>query len=272
MKKYTIKINDIKTARVFSFLDEKIGNDKYRTIEKIANKIPKIKGRHGGFAKKEYLKYNLDWLVFGHDFKKIKQKKVNEKRLVNTIKEILDLCSDIVNKKIYIFIFPNSDYRSIKKLDGISGFNPYKNAISIALYKTKRWKKALKETIAHETAHASSCIVYASENTTLGDALVLEGIAEHFKEAKLGKGRAPWTKVITRNQIINIFKELKPKLNKKDDYFTHSEVFFGTGKYPHWAGYSIGYYLIQKYLKGQKNINWKRIIKMPPKEILKEST
>ncbi len=270
MKIHTIKVANKKTVKIFSFLDEKIGRDKYEIFEKIANKIPEINGRYCGYRSKEHLKYHLDWIIFGHGFKKIRQKKINEIEIVTVMNEVLSLCSDIINNSTYIFVFPNSYEEVIKKMNGVSGYNPYRNVVSISLYKTRKWKNSLKETIVHELAHASSFIIYSSKNTTLGEALILEGIAEHFRESKLGKNKSPWIKAISRNKILNILRELKLKLNWRDDYILHGEIFFGTGKYPNWVGYSIGYYLVGKYLKKQKNINWKKIIKTPPKKILRE--
>jgi len=61
--------------------------------------------------------------------------------------------------------------------------------------------------------------------------------------------------------------EIKPLLHE-NDFEKYSEVFFGTGKYPLWTGYSIGYFLVKKYLKKQKIIKWKEVLKVNPEEIL----
>ena len=67
-----------------------------------------------------------------------------------------------------------------------------------------------------------------------------------------------------------LLEELKDKLDSEnfDDYI---EVFYGSGKYPNWSGYTIGYNLITKYLEGKENVNWNDLLRKNPKEILKES-
>ena len=66
-----------------------------------------------------------------------------------------------------------------------------------------------------------------------------------------------------------LFRLTKLEVNSKK-YKLYREVFFGTGKYPLWSGYTIGYYILKEYLKQQKEINWEKIIKTKPKVILKE--
>ncbi|MBT4651756.1 hypothetical protein HOC13_04525 [Candidatus Woesearchaeota archaeon] len=46
------------------------------------------------------------------------------------------------------------------------------------------------------------------------------------------------------------------------------EVFYGTGKYPNWTGYSIGYYLVEKYLENKQEVDWNKLLRKDPKEIL----
>jgi len=64
-------------------------------------------------------------------------------------------------------------------------------------------------------------------------------------------------------------KEIKPVLHK-NNFKKYNEIFFETGKHPLWSGYSIGYFLVKKYLEKQKTINWKELLKINPEEILKE--
>ena len=75
--------------------------------------------------------------------------------------------------------------------------------------------------------------------------------------------------VISEKEILKIFNEIKNRLNSKNNKF-HKEVFYGTGKYPLWSGYAIGYYIVKEYLKKQKKVNWSKIIKTKPRVILNE--
>jgi uncharacterized protein YjaZ len=170
--------------------------------------------------------------------------------------------------KKYVFIFPCFDNFTIKEMDGIGGFCSWKNVLMIFLHPINNWENILKETIAHEFAHSISPF-YNGGNITIGQGLIFEGLAEHFREFVFGGKTAPYCKAINKNKIKLIFNELKSKLNSKNDEF-YSEVFFGTGKYPLWAGYSIGYYLIGKYLENKKNVDWNLLLRTNPQKIMKE--
>ena len=68
---------------------------------------------------------------------------------------------------------------------------------------------------------------------------------------------------------MKIFYKLKDRLDD-DSFETYNEIFYGKGGYPLWAGYTIGYYLIEDYLKKQKDIDWKKMLRENPNKILKE--
>ena len=78
----------------------------------------------------------------------------------------------------------------------------------------------------------------------------------------------PISKAISKEESRKLFIEIKPIL-KENDFDKYSEVFFGTGEYPLWAGYTTGYFLVKKYLDKQETIKWKELLKINPKEILK---
>ena len=194
---------------------------------------------------------NLNWSI-GKKIGKIK--KVDLK----VIKEAVLACNKFICKrKVYIFIFPTFDEFILNKMDGVSGYTIYKNTIAIYINTNKNYKKALKETLVHEMAHVISD--YYNKNT-LKDALINEGLAEHFREYLIGGGKAKWVKSISKKEALLIFKKIKPYLNKSNDKL-YRELFLGGGRYPLWAGYAIGYYLIDNYLKKQKIINWNKILK-----------
>ncbi len=48
----------------------------------------------------------------------------------------------------------------------------------------------------------------------------------------------------------------------------YMDVFYGTGKYSSWLGYSLGYYLVEKYLATLNEIDWNILLRKNPKEIL----
>jgi len=220
---------------------------------------------YAGYKNKSALKKFLNWSIYGD--KKGNWENLNEKEIRKEINKVLFFCKSILeNKKIKIFVFPTIDSFIIKKMDGVSGFSIWKNTIIINISSTKKWRKTLRETVCHELAHALA--LNFNKRKTIQDDLIFEGIAEHFREHFIGGGKAKWVRSIKRKQIKQILKDIKPFLKKRDNKI-YEELFFGSKKYPLWSGYAIGYYLVGSYLKKQKKINWKKIIKIPPKEIIK---
>jgi len=82
-----------------------------------------------------------------------------------------------------------------------------------------------------------------------------------------GGASAPYSKSLNEEEAIKTLNEIKNKLDSKD-WNEYMEIFYGTKGYPLWAGYSIGYYLVRKYLKNKEKINWNELLRENPKEIL----
>lgn len=190
----------------------------------------------------------------------------NKKELIRNIKEALNLCSSVITRKITISIYPTDDRFIIEKMKGVGGFSSQKNTILIYIHATRGWQKAVRETVAHELAHALA--LNYNKRTTLRDHLVFEGVAEHFRKHFLGGEKAVWVISISKKQAKLFFNKIRRYLNSESDSL-YRKLFFGTEKYPCWAGYAIGYYVVEAYLKKQDKVDWKKIIKTSPNTIMK---
>ena len=88
---------------------------------------------------------------------------------------------------------------------------------------------------------------------TLFDNLIFEGLA-CVLEADFIKNKAEkslFIKTILERSDEQNKEILAQVYNKLDsDNYIYNEIFFnGSDKLPRWAGYSLGYYLVKKYLK-----------------------
>ncbi|MBC3213775.1 DUF2268 domain-containing putative Zn-dependent protease [Serratia fonticola] len=103
---------------------------------------------------------------------------------------------------------------------------------------------ALCRQIVHEMHHClrMGTVGYGS---TLGEALVSEGLAGHFVRYVLGTEPELWERAVTTEylRLLPVTEQLL-----KMPYYDHAEWFFGTGKYPKWLGYSLGYHLVNIWL------------------------
>lgn len=268
----TIKIQNKKIAEGYIIQgDNSVVGKKEKFLNSLITAKMRSEIKKIGFENELELKEFIKNFILGSNNKKIEINLFDEKKIMKAVKETLVVCKPIIaSQKVKIFIFPTIDQFSIEKMKGINGFCVSKKTIFIGLFPVKNWYKELKKTLCHELAHALSPY-YNMETMSVGDGLVLDGIAEHFRERKVGGTRAAWSTAIKKEKAKIIFKKVKKKLDS-EKVNTYSEIFYGRGKYPLWAGYSIGYYLVGDYLKKiNGKINWKRIIETSPKKILQDS-
>ncbi len=109
-----------------------------------------------------------------------------------------------------------------------------------------------------------------NERKTIQDDLVFEGVAEHFREVFEGGGKAEWVKSISKDEARSILREIEPSPGTENEQF-YLDLFLGTGKFPLWAGYAIGYYLVESYLNQLEEKDWINIIKISVLEIMTQS-
>ncbi len=271
METSEIKIKNTR-VKIFSFL-EKAGllrNDG-EFIESVMREI-KENNRDGfaGFLDKEGLRSHLEsWVcegpLIGGGYP---QDKISTKECSYLIQNVFENISEILDKReISFYLFPTLSGFTINKMGGSGGVLIWKNIIYIEIFPIKGWEKHFKSSLVHELAHALS--PYFNVNSmNIGQGFIFDGIAEHLQEKFVGI-KSPWTKAITENQVLEILRELKnnDRLNHKN-FNLYNELFYGTGKYPLWTGYTIGYYLVGEYLKKQKNIDWKKLLRINPEIIL----
>ncbi len=178
-------------------------------------------------------------------------------------------CLKEVNEKPYVFIFPSYSTFTKLKMGGVGGNFSKRNVMLIFVNTSaKMWEYSLKETLCHEFVHVVSPYYNPWENT-IGERIVFEGIAENFQENVLKGRRSIFSKILKEKDCKEIFKKVVNKINSKNSK-EHDRFFYGGKKYKRWTGYSLGYLLIKKYLKKNKNIGWISIIHKNPNKILEE--
>lgn len=195
--------------------------DKILDMVKYSEKIG-----YAGYLEKEALRKFLDWSIYGQD-------SVPEWKPVD-VEKIKEEIGDV--KDLEVFVFPTLNKFTIEKLNCVQGFCLWKNTIILGVY----GDCSVKETFYHELCHAI-CLNYFSRETLLDD-FIFDGLAEHFVEEHL-KIKSKLV-LLSKEEALKIFNDVKDKLNRTD---LNSELFYGTGKYPLWAGYSVGYYLVKDF-------------------------
>ena len=136
-------------------------------------------------------------------------------------------------------------------VDHIYGYTPNAHVVFVYLNPgVKDFEKIVKEdlgkTLAHELHHSVRWR-NPGYGANLLEALVTEGLAEHFAKEVDNSGTEPWTKVLSKNEIQKLLHLAKENFHK---HYNHDEWFFGAnGKFLYWTGYSLGYEIVGEYLK-----------------------
>ncbi len=265
MKKFEIKKNGMVLAETYVFLENFENKKKESIIRELLNEVEAEKAGYSGYKSIVELKEFIEWAVFARETAQefsFKISKEHEESIKKACNNAINLCSKFIEQKINIVIFPIFDSFVIEEMRGCVGFCTSPKNIIIAMNFNKNSEVALKETLAHELAHAISPF-YNGGDFSLSEGFILDGLAEHFREQIIGGEIAPWSRAITKEKAKAIFPKLRGNFKTKELSIWES-IFFGSEEYTRWSGYSIGYYLFEDYLKKQKKIDWKKIICTKP--------
>lgn len=229
--------------------------------------------KYAGYSNKKDLKKNLL-----RDFKKEsvskykKPSKKKEKEIKNNITETIKKLNNILSHPdppIFIFIYPWFPPR--EKCSLFNGVMASASFYTIHLFidLNNYTKHSIKETLAHEWNHLVFYKYHSKNQYTLLEHIIIEGLAEVFKEETIREDPTPWALALTEEEAQEKFNLLKGKLNQKNRNL-YEEVFFGSKEYKKWTGYSVGYWLIKNFRENHSQYSWEEIIKIEAEEIIKK--
>ena len=150
----------------------------------------------------------------------------------------------LITNRLYDIIIPE---------DGVGGRTRTSDFIELAVDEEKVTENSISEMVVHELCHAARWGKNDEWINTLFDSMISEGIATYL-EAEFVKDREEKTVFIktilerTDDENKKILEELRDQLDS--NYYDYNTIFFnGNDKLPRWSGYSLGYYLVKKYLE-----------------------
>jgi len=101
--------------------------------------------------------------------------------------------------------------------------------------------------LAHEFHHARRWRAVGYGRTLL-EAIVSEGLADHFSVEVSGAPPPPWTRALAPAQLSAWTRRALADGDQQP--YDHNAWFFGTGSdIPRWAGYSVGFALVGEFLR-----------------------
>jgi uncharacterized protein YjaZ len=127
-------------------------------------------------------------------------------------------------------------------------------------------------TVAHELDHAERTLHGPGYGTTLLDAMVSEGMADAFARQALPDASAiPWDRALNRVEEDLVWRLARPRLGERQDSAAHALWFYGSGRLPRWAGYTIGRDIVRSYLRRHPNQDPAGIVRLSARRILAAS-
>jgi hypothetical protein len=122
----------------------------------------------------------------------------------------------------------------------------------------------LRRQVAHEVHH---CLRHAGPGygQSLGEALVSEGLAGQFVNRLFGTPPEPWERAVASREAWRFLPDAKALALPLYD---HSAWFFGTGSYPRWLGYTLGYLLAGRWRAVNPEASGERLVNVTAAEVL----
>ena len=131
---------------------------------------------------------------------------------------------------------------------GLGGFTQNGTSVEIAIDASSSEatvEERLPPLAAHEFHHAAR-FRSPGYGRTLLQAMVSEGLADHYAAELTGRPLPPWVLALSGDEIDEWIERARPEFDSTG--YDHSAWFFGRGAaIPVWAGYAIGFRLVSDY-------------------------
>ncbi len=159
-------------------------------------------------------------------------------------------------------------------MSGVSGVTPGAGRVWIQIYPEGDWQVEIGPAVAHEYHHSVRMALMQEPiaETNLIGGMVLEGMADSFVRV-LYPDRAldPWTDALTPEQETAAWEVMQPYLETTGIDTVDSFLFGSRDDVPRWAGYTIGFHIVQAFLQRNPEASVASWTPLDSREILTRS-
>jgi uncharacterized protein YjaZ len=194
--------------------------------------------------------------------------------VVDAIRAQTNKAIELLQTKIQLsdvdIIFSYNPVETIPHL-GFGGYTPDAHTVQISVDTdnvelVRTIDDELVHTLLHEFHHAMRwrSVGYGE---TLGEALVTEGLADHFDVEVTGGAPQKWATEVSITEDSELLARARRLFSEP---YSHEDWFFGSEaeRLPKWAGYSLGWFLVKKYLDAHPGKHASQLHATPAAEIL----
>lgn len=154
--------------------------------------------------------------------------------------------------------------------EGVMGVASYSCVFHLFINLSNFSEQSLIDTTAHELNHTIYYYRHYDDfnNRNLLDSILMEGLAENFKEAYFTPESTPWASALKEGEAFKILKESKDLLLTTNEDEIQSFIFGKGGGQKRWMGYSVGYWLVKKFIAENLDLSWDEIMQLDQKSFL----
>ena len=193
-----------------------------------------------------------------------------EPRLQQKISESLNTIRSYLKVPDLLIIVDTDPYNVIPEI-GIGGFNPDEYTVRLSInpdfkYLYQAIDTSMPSILAHEIHHAMRrrSVGYGS---TLGEAIITEGLADHFSIEVFQTSPPVWSTYIQEPELSQLMKVAKENWLQKD--YNHGKWFVGSSmEIPRWTGYSLGFKIVADYLNQHMGLSPSQLHSQPASSFL----
>jgi uncharacterized protein YjaZ len=170
--------------------------------------------------------------------------------------------------KNFIFVYPYFPSREDNIFEGVMAVAAYSCVFHVFIDFHSYTLRSLENTIAHELNHTIYYYHHYDNfnNYALLEEIIIEGLAENFREQLFDHRPTPWAVALSRQKAIDILANSEDILDSHDPA-TIKNFLLGGKKYKKWTGYSIGYWITKTFIEDSR-LSWNKIMKIPPEIFL----
>ncbi len=228
---------------------------------------------YSGYTDIESLKQGLlDHIGNGNIEKYEGISKDQKKEIKKLISKTIETCNDklFIPTKNFVFVHPYLITEEDNVFEGIMAVAVYSCVFHLFVNLDKYSKKTIENTVAHELNHTIYYYHHYDDfnNYTLLDEILLEGLAENFREQYFDPKVTKWAGALLKDKSFDILKSSQNVLVSRDKKVIKGFL-FGNDKYKRWTGYSVGYWLVNEFIKNNPNLSWDEIMRTKPQIFLK---
>ncbi|HEY3391869.1 MAG TPA: DUF2268 domain-containing putative Zn-dependent protease, partial [Lacipirellulaceae bacterium] len=154
-------------------------------------------------------------------------------------------------------------------MHGVGGFTAGAGKIWLTVLPRDDWQDWITYTVAHEYHH-SAWTARRGELSNMADYLIFEGRADSFAQL-VDPRQAPWTNALTPEQENVAWPTIERHLGSTDPRLMQALMFGGAGGSPRWAGYTIGFHIVQRFLKRHPDWSVRQWTEVSTNELLKQA-